>query len=141
MFVVGLASIPRKKMLAKKLLWTATLVVGYVLAAVLGDFLLNVVILHRPAFVSPGATAILAFLIGAPSTFYLLGQRFDLKRAIAERDCANEALRRKSLQATTALASLSESEQKLRGLFELAPVGIALTEMSGHFVEFNEAFR
>jgi len=36
---------------------------------------------------------------------------------------------------------LRESEQKLRGLFELSPLGIALTDMTGRFVEFNEAFR
>lgn len=128
-------------MLARKLFWTIAMVSGYVLVAVLGDFLLNVVILHRAAYVSPGATALLAVLIGAPSTYLLVGQRFDLTQAITERDCANATLRRASRQATDALASLSESEQKLRGLFELAPVGIALTAMGGRFADFNEAFR
>jgi diguanylate cyclase (GGDEF)-like protein/PAS domain S-box-containing protein len=37
--------------------------------------------------------------------------------------------------------ALRESEEKLRGLYELAPVGIALTDMNGRYVEFNEAFR
>lgn len=37
--------------------------------------------------------------------------------------------------------ALRESEEKLRGLYELAPLGIALADMSGRFVEFNEAFR
>ena len=32
-------------------------------------------------------------------------------------------------------------EEKLRGLFELCPLGIALTDMDGRFVRFNEAFR
>lgn len=36
---------------------------------------------------------------------------------------------------------LSESEVKLRGLYELSPLGIALTDMRGRFIEFNEAFR
>lgn len=36
---------------------------------------------------------------------------------------------------------LAESEQKLRGLYELSPLGIALTDMSGRYVEFNESFR
>ena len=36
---------------------------------------------------------------------------------------------------------LRESEEKLRGLYELSPLGIALTDMNGHYVEFNEAFR
>ncbi len=38
-------------------------------------------------------------------------------------------------------AALAESEQKLRTLFELAPLGIAMTDMAGNYVEFNEAFR
>lgn len=37
--------------------------------------------------------------------------------------------------------TLRESEEKLRGLYELSPLGIALTDMQGHFVEFNESFR
>lgn len=32
------------------------------------------------------------------------------------------------------------AEQKLRGLFDLAPLGIALADLQGHYVEFNEAF-
>jgi len=34
-----------------------------------------------------------------------------------------------------------ESEAKLRGLYELSPLGIALTNMEGRYVEFNESFR
>ena len=37
--------------------------------------------------------------------------------------------------------ALRASEEKLRGLFELSPLGIALTDMKGRFVEFNRAFR
>lgn len=36
---------------------------------------------------------------------------------------------------------LRETNEKLRGLFDLSPVGIALTDMQGHYIEFNEAFR
>jgi len=36
---------------------------------------------------------------------------------------------------------LRESEEKLRGLYELSPLGIALTDMRGRFIDFNEAFR
>lgn len=36
--------------------------------------------------------------------------------------------------------TLLASEEKLRGLYELAPVGIALTDVSGRFVEVNPAF-
>ena len=38
-------------------------------------------------------------------------------------------------------AALSESEGKLRGLFELSPLGIALTDMNGQYIEFNRAFQ
>ena len=37
--------------------------------------------------------------------------------------------------------ALTESEAKLRGLYELSPLGIALTDMKGRYVEFNESFR
>ncbi|UTH73603.1 MASE1 domain-containing protein [Chromobacterium sp. IIBBL 290-4] len=37
--------------------------------------------------------------------------------------------------------TLRESEEKLRALYELSPLGIALNDMSGRFIEFNEAFR
>lgn len=37
--------------------------------------------------------------------------------------------------------ALVESEAKLRSLFELSTLGIALTNMNGHYLEFNEAFR
>jgi diguanylate cyclase (GGDEF)-like protein/PAS domain S-box-containing protein len=36
---------------------------------------------------------------------------------------------------------LREKEEKMRGLFELSPLGIALADSNGIFVEFNEAFR
>ncbi len=36
---------------------------------------------------------------------------------------------------------LSESMEKLQGMYELSPLGIAMTDMQGHYVEFNEAFR
>lgn len=37
--------------------------------------------------------------------------------------------------------ALQESQTKLSGLFELSPLGIVLTDMQGHYLEFNEAFR
>jgi PAS domain S-box-containing protein len=46
---------------------------------------------------------------------------------ITERKKAEEAVR--------------ESGAKLRSLFELSPLGIALTDMQGRYVEFNESFR
>ena len=44
-------------------------------------------------------------------------------------------------QARLAEAELRANEEKLRGLYELAPMGIALTDMQGHYLEFNDAFR
>ncbi|MEO6170364.1 MAG: PAS domain S-box protein, partial [Lysobacter sp.] len=38
-------------------------------------------------------------------------------------------------------AALKLSENKLRGLFELSPLGIVMTDRSGRFVEFNPAFQ
>jgi two-component system, sensor histidine kinase and response regulator len=38
-------------------------------------------------------------------------------------------------------ADLRESSEKLRGLYELSPLGIALADMTGKFVDFNESFR
>ena len=36
--------------------------------------------------------------------------------------------------------ALRASEEKLRGLFELSPLGITLTDMQGRYLEFNDAF-
>jgi diguanylate cyclase (GGDEF)-like protein/hemerythrin-like metal-binding protein/PAS domain S-box-containing protein len=37
--------------------------------------------------------------------------------------------------------ALKESEEKLRGLYELSPLGIALTDMEGNYLEFNQSFQ
>jgi len=37
--------------------------------------------------------------------------------------------------------ALIESQSKLAGLFELSPLGIALTDMDGNYLEFNKAFQ
>jgi PAS domain S-box-containing protein len=36
--------------------------------------------------------------------------------------------------------ALQESQAKLSGLYEVSPLGIALTDMDGRYLEFNEAF-
>lgn len=36
--------------------------------------------------------------------------------------------------------SLKEKDEKLRGLYELSPLGIALTDKQGRYIEFNKAF-
>ena len=48
-----------------------------------------------------------------------------------------------ALQAERAAAEkkLRAGEEKLRNLFDLSPLGIALTDMHGRYLEFNEAFR
>ena len=249
-------------MYGKKLLLTVVLAATYGVVATLADFVLNIVILKTPRAFSPAETATLAIVIGAPITYYLIGQRFDLKRALEERDRTSEHLRHKTAELVTseeryrlladrspdviirydingqveylspaarrygwdpdnlqgsnvatsldpadhdrnasfladlaagrplpqdqdnvwrvhtpsgetvhfegrsaaikddsgniigavaalrdvserqsAAEALGQSERKLRGLFQLAPVGIALTDMQGHYLEFNEAFR
>ena len=55
---------------------------------------------------------------------------------IWNRKLENEVTTRKNVEQT-----LRESEERLRGLYELSPLGIALTDMHGQFLEFNEAFR
>ncbi|OHX35685.1 hypothetical protein BJL95_15815 [Methylomonas sp. LWB] len=52
----------------------------------------------------------------------------------AELDIANANLKK-------AFADLAEQEGKLRGLYELSPLGIALLDPAGNLREFNEAFR
>ncbi len=37
-------------------------------------------------------------------------------------------------------AALRHSEEKLRKLYDMSPLGIALTDMNGRFVDFNQAF-
>lgn len=55
----------------------------------------------------------------------------------------NTLVMRQELIKTHSQLNLSnkESEEKLRSLYELSPLGIALTDMNGHYIEFNEAFR
>jgi len=50
----------------------------------------------------------------------------------------NQALTKKQSQLDL---NKKESEEKLRSLYELSPLGIALTDMNGHYIEFNESFR
>ncbi|MBL6750567.1 MAG: EAL domain-containing protein [Nevskia sp.] len=44
-------------------------------------------------------------------------------------------------EARQAEQTLRMSEDQLRALFELAPLGIALTDLNGRYLEFNEEFR
>jgi PAS domain S-box-containing protein len=46
-----------------------------------------------------------------------------------------------SYNLRSAIRELQASEQRLRGLYEAPHVGIALTDMQGRYLQFNEAFR
>jgi len=66
--------------------------------------------------------------------------------AQAETDAAGKLLRLTGTvqdisERMLAEQALQESQAKLSGLFELSPLGIVLTDMSGRYLEFNEAFR
>jgi two-component system, sensor histidine kinase and response regulator len=54
---------------------------------------------------------------------------------------ASVAIARQIHLRTTVNRTLLASEEKLRNLYELSPLGIALTDMQGRFIEFNDAFR
>jgi PAS domain S-box-containing protein len=253
---------PEEAMLARKLTWTGLFVLSYAAIAIVADFIVNMLILRHPAGFNPIESASLAVVIGVPSTFYLLSQRINLQRVVAERAQADAVLLRRTGELATseerhrllsetsddviirydtsgkveylspaarrygwnpdqlrhanvaqaldetewarskqflkdlaagrpaateegntwkvrtpagqlvyfegrsspvrsedggvigavavlrdvsedrrAREALRRNEERLRGLFELAPLGIALTDMDGHYVEFNDAFR
>ena len=48
-----------------------------------------------------------------------------------------------ALQAerTRVESALRQNEEKLRGLYEISPLGFALTDMQGRYIEFNQAFQ
>ena len=53
----------------------------------------------------------------------------------------NRQIARHAIAITAQSRRISESEEKLRGLYELSPLGIALNDSNGRFFEFNEAFQ
>ncbi|MBU1691969.1 MAG: PAS domain S-box protein [Gammaproteobacteria bacterium] len=66
--------------------------------------------------------------------------------AQAETDAAGNLIRltgtvQDITERVEAEMKLRESQEKLNGLFQLSPLGIALTDQEGHYLEFNEAFR
>ncbi len=76
-------------------------------------------------------------LIGA---LLLLGTGYTA-RVEANVIARTEDLARASKKNEIYLGILRESEAKLRGLYSLSPLGIALADMQGHFIEFNDAFK
>jgi PAS domain S-box-containing protein len=75
----------------------------------------------------------------------VLDYQRDLEDRVDERTSqlamANTALQDEIRARARSEALIRASEEKLRGLFELAPLGIALCDMGGRFVEFNAAFQ
>lgn len=64
---------------------------------------------------------------------------------VIERDQDGRALRMIGINSDITEQKTSEddlraSNDKLRNLYELSPVGIALTDLQGHYLEFNKAF-
>lgn len=60
----------------------------------------------------------------------------DEGRYVSSRTTLTDITERKSVEV-----ALKTSEAKMRGLFELSPLGIALTDMQGRYIEFNDAFQ
>lgn len=83
--------------------------------------------------------SLMSFLVGLAQ---MLGQhgltRLRQLEADTELRALNEDLTHLVLERTK---EVLEKTDKLRGLYELSPLGIALTDMDGRFIEFNEAFR
>ena len=72
--------------------------------------------------------------------------RWLLERGAVMRDASGKALQMLGVvqdinDRKCAEQALQESQTKLSGLFELSPLGIALTDMSGSYIEFNNAFQ
>jgi diguanylate cyclase (GGDEF)-like protein/PAS domain S-box-containing protein len=56
-------------------------------------------------------------------------------------ESANNQLAQDIAERKRIEADLRASNEKLNSLYELSPIGIALTDMQGRYIEFNEAFR
>ena len=72
-------------MISRKVLWTLCLDLFYVTAALASDYTFNVLIAHNPGGFTPLGTVLITLMVGTPVTYYLISQRFDLSRVIAER--------------------------------------------------------
>ena len=94
-------------MLLRKLIWTGSLVAAYIVVCLCGDFAFNAVLLHNPAAFTPMSDVLLTVLVGTPVTFYLVGQRFDLKQIISDRERLSRELEqaRDAAEAATRVMS------------------------------------
>lgn len=84
-----------------------------------------------------GGTMFTLFL-GERASRVLRFSRDELEEKVHERtiDLEKEIQDRKEAEQM-----LQEQKQKLSGLYELSPLGIALTDMQGAYLDFNESFR
>jgi PAS domain S-box-containing protein len=94
------------------------------------------------------AAAPMIAIVGMASDDYLAGWRDELGNTAAFvggfllLSCLLGALLwRLHAQAERRQNELAISEEKLRTLFQLSPLGIVLTDPEGHHLEFNDAFR
>lgn len=71
----------------------------------------------------------------------LLDVEIKLNRMELQGEICLQAVVRDISARKQAEIALRESAEKLRNLYELSPLGIALTDMNGHYVEFNGAFQ
>ena len=81
-----------------------------------------------------------ALTIYAPEPDAFIPEEVKLLEELANDLAYGIEARRTRVERTRAVDALRESEEKLRGLYELSPLGFALTDMNGRYVEFNEAF-
>jgi signal transduction histidine kinase/CheY-like chemotaxis protein len=95
-------------MLLRKLIWTAVLVSAYIVAVVSGDYVFDWLILGNPAAFTPKTDVFLTLMVGTPITFYLVGQRFDLRQLIRDREQLAQALARARDEAEAATRAKSD---------------------------------
>ncbi|HEY2661608.1 MAG TPA: ATP-binding protein [Caulobacteraceae bacterium] len=118
----------------QKLIFTLVAVAIIVVAAVAGDYITNTYISATPLGFTPLNTGFIAAFVGAPVTYFLIGQRIDIQRvkeqlslSIAGKDDAavEIQLRRREAEAAqaeaeAALIQLRESEARYRMLTDRA---------------------
>ncbi|MBI3443897.1 MAG: PAS domain S-box protein [Magnetospirillum sp.] len=84
--------------------------------------------LVAPAVVAPAELAVLVAMIARTRAEVA-------RRREAERDLLDDIVSRRQIEA-----DLRSSEEKLRAMFQLAPLGMARNSMDGAFIEANPAF-
>lgn len=68
------------------------------------------------------------------------GTEFRIEISLSPLQTKEGVLAISAIRDISAQEALRGSDVKLRGLYELSPLGIALTDMSGRYIEFNAAF-